>query len=362
MSKSFKVAVLSGDGIGPEVMAEALKVLDAVQAKFDVSFERTFANVGGIAIDEDGQALPEKTVDACKASDAILFGSVGGPKWETLPPDEQPERGALLPLRKIFGLFCNLRPAIIFPALTGASSLKEEVIAGGFNILVVRELTGGIYFAEPKGIEGEGGARTGFDTMKYSDAEVERISHVAFQAARKRGSKVCSIDKANVLSTSVLWREVVERVAKEYPDVELSHMYVDNAAMQLVRWPKQFDVMLCGNMFGDIISDEAAMLTGSLGMLPSASLAEGTFGMYEPSGGSAPDIAGQGIANPIAQILSASMMLRYSFGMIDAADAVDAAVEKTLNQGCRTGDIFQGLEGEKKVNTKEMGDAIIANL
>ena len=362
MSKSYKVAVLSGDGIGPEVMAEALKVLDAVQAKFDVSFERTFANVGGIAIDEDGQALPEKTVDVCKASDAILFGSVGGPKWETLPPDEQPERGALLPLRKIFGLFCNLRPAIIFPALTGASSLKEDVIAGGFNILVVRELTGGIYFAEPKGIEGEGGARTGFDTMKYSDAEVERISHVAFQAARKRGSKVCSIDKANVLSTSVLWREVVERVAKEYPDVELSHMYVDNAAMQLVRWPKQFDVMLCGNMFGDIISDEAAMLTGSLGMLPSASLAEGTFGMYEPSGGSAPDIAGQGIANPIAQILSASMMLRYSFGMIDAADAVDAAVEKTLNQGCRTGDIFQALKGEKKVNTVGMGDAIIANL
>ena len=362
MSKLFKLAVLSGDGIGPEVMAEALKVLDAVQAKYDVSFERTFANVGGIAIDDDGQALPEKTVDACKASDAILFGSVGGPKWESLPPDEQPERGALLPLRKIFGLFCNLRPAIIFPALTGASSLKEEVIAGGFNILVVRELTGGIYFAEPKGIEGEGGARTGFDTMKYSDAEVERISHVAFQAARKRGSKVCSIDKANVLSTSVLWREVVERVAKEYPDVALSHMYVDNAAMQLVRWPKQFDVMLCGNMFGDIISDEAAMLTGSLGMLPSASLAEGTFGMYEPSGGSAPDIAGQGIANPIAQILSASMMLRYSFGMIDAADAVDAAVEKTLNQGCRTGDIFQDLEGEKKLNTKEMGDAIIANL
>jgi 3-isopropylmalate dehydrogenase len=362
MSKTFKVAVLSGDGIGPEVMAEALKVLDAVQNKYDVSFERTFANVGGIAIDEDGKALPEKTVDVCKASDAILFGSVGGPKWESMPPDEQPERGALLPLRKIFGLFCNLRPAIIFPALTGASSLKEEVIDGGFNLLVVRELTGGIYFAEPKGIEGEGGARTGFDTMKYSDAEVERISHVAFQAARKRGSKVCSIDKANVLSTSVLWREVVERVAKEYPDIELSHMYVDNAAMQLVRWPKQFDVMLCGNMFGDIISDEAAMLTGSLGMLPSASLAEGTFGMYEPSGGSAPDIAGQGIANPIAQILSASMMLRYSFGMIEAADAVDAAVEKTLNQGCRTGDIFQGLEGEKKVNTVEMGNAIIANI
>ena len=362
MSKSYTVAVLSGDGIGPEVMAEALKVLDAVQDKYNVTFKRNFANVGGIAIDKDGKALPEKTVETCKASDAILFGSVGGPKWESLPPDEQPERGALLPLRKIFGLFCNLRPAIIFPALTGASSLKEEVIEGGFNLLVVRELTGGIYFAQPKGIEGEGAERTGFDTMKYSDAEVERISHVAFQAARKRDNKVCSIDKANVLSTSVLWREVVERVAREYPDVELSHMYVDNAAMQLVRWPKQFDVMLCGNMFGDIISDEAAMLTGSLGMLPSASLAEGSFGMYEPSGGSAPDIAGQGIANPIAQILSASMMLRYSFGMIEAADAIDSAVEKTLNQGYRTGDIFQGRDGEKKVNTVAMGDAIIANL
>ncbi len=362
MAKTFKVAVLPGDGIGPEVMAEALRVLDAVEAKFDARFERTFANVGGAGIDNEGKALPETTVSICKDSDAILFGSVGGPKWETLPPDEQPERGALLPLRKIFGLFCNLRPAIIFPALTGASSLKEEVISGGFDLLVVRELTGGIYFAQPKGIEGVGPERTGFDTMKYSEAEIERISHVAFQAARKRGKKVCSIDKANVLSTSVVWREVVERVSKEYPDIALSHMYVDNAAMQLVRWPKQFDVMLCGNMFGDIISDEAAMLTGSLGMLPSASLAEGTFGMYEPSGGSAPDIAGQGIANPIAQILSASMMLRYSFGMVDAADAIDAAVEKTLNDGFRTGDIFQGLEGEKKVNTKEIGDAIIARL
>jgi len=362
MASTYKVAVLPGDGIGPEVMAEALKVLDAIEQKYDVKFERTTANVGGAGIDNEGKALPDSTVEICKASDAILFGSVGGPKWESLPPDEQPERGALLPLRKIFGLFCNLRPAIIFPALTGASSLKEEVIEGGFDILVVRELTGGIYFAEPKGIEGEGAARTGFDTMKYSDAEVERITHVAFEAARKRGKKVCSIDKANVLSTSVLWREVVERVAKEYPDVELSHMYVDNAAMQLVKWPKQFDVMLCGNMFGDIISDEAAMLTGSLGMLPSASLAEGSFGMYEPSGGSAPDIAGQGIANPIAQILSASMMLRYSFGMVEAADAIDAAVEKTLNDGFRTGDIYQGTDGEQKVNTVEIGDAIIARL
>lgn len=362
MATTFKVAVLPGDGIGPEVMAEALKVLDAIEHKYDIKFERTMANVGGAGIDNEGKALPDSTVKICKASDAILFGSVGGPKWETLPPDEQPERGALLPLRKIFGLFCNLRPAIIFPALTGASSLKEEVITGGFDLLVVRELTGGIYFAQPKGIEGVGPERTGFDTMKYSEAEIERISHVAFEAARKRSKKVCSIDKANVLSTSVVWREVVERVGKQYPDVKLSHMYVDNAAMQLVRWPKQFDVMLCGNMFGDIISDEAAMLTGSLGMLPSASLAEGTFGMYEPSGGSAPDIAGQGIANPIAQILSASMMLRYSFSMVEAADALEAAVEKALNDGYRTGDIYQGKEGEIKVNTAARGEAIIARL
>lgn len=362
MAQSFKIAVLPGDGIGPEVMAEALKVLVAVEKKFAVKFDFTHANVGGAGIDLEGKALPASTVDICKASDAILFGSVGGPQWENLPPDEQPERGALLPLRKIFGLFCNLRPAVIFPALTANSSLKEEIIDGGFDILVVRELTGGIYFATPKGIEGEGTARSGFDTMRYSDAEVERISHVAFQAARKRSHKVCSIDKANVLSTSVLWREVVERVAREYPDVALSHMYVDNAAMQLCRWPKQFDVMLCGNMFGDIISDEAAMLTGSLGMLPSASIAESRFGMYEPSGGSAPDIAGQGIANPIAQILSASMMLRYSFDMIDAATAIDAAVEKTLNDGIRTADIFRNGAGEIKVNTVGMGDAIIERL
>jgi len=297
-----------------------------------------------------------------RASDAVLFGSVGGPKWEKLPPEEQPERGALLPLRKIFGLFCNLRPAIIFPALIGNSSLKAEIIDGGFDLLVVRELTGGIYFAEPKGIEGEGAQRTGFDTMKYADAEIERIAHIGFQSAQKRSGKLCSIDKANVLSTSVLWREVVERVARKYPDVALTHMYVDNAAMQLCRAPKQFDVMLCGNMFGDILSDEAAMLTGSLGMLPSASLAEGTFGLYEPSGGSAPDIAGQGIANPIAQILSAAMMLRYSFGMPDAAAAVETAVEKTLNDGFRTGDIYQGHSGEKKVNTIEIGAEIVARL
>ncbi len=362
MAQKFKVAVLPGDGIGPEVMTEALKVLDAVEKKFNVRFERTFANVGGVAIDKEGKALPQTTVDICKGSDAILFGSVGGPKWERLPPDEQPERGALLPLRKIFGLYANLRPAIIFPALTGASSLKEEVIAGGFNVLVVRELTGGIYFSQPKGIDGQGSERVGVDTMRYSVPEIERIAHVGFQAAQKRDKRLTSIDKANVLSTSVLWREIIESVAKQYPDVKLNHMYVDNAAMQLVRWPKQFDVLLCENMFGDILSDEAAMLTGSLGMLPSASLAEGTFGMYEPSGGSAPDIAGQGIANPIAQILSAAMMLRYSFAHNQAADAVEAAVEKVLDQGLRTADIFQGKAGEKKINTREMGDAIVANL
>jgi len=362
MAQTYKVAVLPGDGIGPEVMSEALRVLDAVEKRYQVTFERTHANVGGAGIDNEGKALPETTVNICKASDAILFGSVGGPKWETLPPDEQPERGALLPLRKIFGLYANLRPAIIFPSLTGASSLKEEVIQGGFNVLVIRELTGGIYFSQPKGIEGSGRDRIGVDTMRYSVPEIERITHVAFQSARKRGHKVCSIDKANVLSSSVLWREIVTTVAKEYPDVELSHMYVDNAAMQLVRWPKQFDVILCENMFGDILSDEAAMLTGSLGMLPSASLAEGTFGMYEPSGGSAPDIAGQGIANPIAQILSAGMMLRFSFGMIEAADAIDNAVAKVLDQGFRTRDIYQKKEGEKLVNTKEIGDAIIAAL
>ena len=362
MAKVFKVAVLPGDGIGPEVMAEALHVLDAIEAKYGVKFERTHANVGGAGIDREGKALPDTTINICKASDAILFGSVGGPKWETLPPDEQPERGALLPLRKIFGLYANLRPAIIFPSLTGASSLKEEVISGGFNVLVIRELTGGIYFSQPKGIDGIGRDRVGVDTMRYSVPEIERITHVAFQAARKRGKKVCSIDKANVLSTSVLWREIVTGISREYPDVELSHMYVDNAAMQLVKWPKQFDVILCENMFGDILSDEAAMLTGSLGMLPSASLAEGTFGMYEPSGGSAPDIAGQGIANPIAQILSAGMMLKFSFGMVDAADAIDKAVANVLDQGFRTRDIYQKIAGEKLVNTREMGEAIIGNL
>lgn len=362
MKKEFKLAVLPGDGIGPEVVVEALKVLDAVEQKFQVCFERRFANVGGAAIDLDGKALPEATVEICKASDAILFGSVGGPKWDNLPADERPERGALLPLRRIFGLFCNFRPAIFFPALSSASSLKEELITGGFDILVVRELTGDVYFAQPKGIEGEGSQRRGYDTMAYTDAEVERIARVAFEAARKRDKNLISIDKANVLSTSILWREVVERVSADYPDVRLSHMYVDNAAMQLVKAPKQFDVMLCPNLFGDILSDEAAMLTGSLGMLPSASLAEGSFGMYEPAGGSAPDIAGKNIANPIAQILSAAMLLRYSCALTDAADAIEKAVENCLTAGLRTQDIFQGGVGEQLVSTSAMGDAIVAEL
>lgn len=362
MTKVFKVAVLPGDGIGPEVMAEALRVLDAVEKKYAVRFERTHGNVGGAGIDIEGKALPDSTVNICKAADAILFGSVGGPKWESLPPDERPERGALLPLRQIFGLYANLRPAIIFPSMTSASALREDIVAGGFNVLVVRELTGGIYFTQPKGIEGEGRNRIGIDTLHYSVPEIERIAHVAFDAARGRSKKVCSVDKANVLSSSVLWREIVTTISREYPDVELSHMYVDNAAMQLVRWPKQFDVILCENMFGDILSDEAAMLTGSLGMLPSSSLAEGTFGMYEPSGGSAPDIAGQGIANPIAQILSTAMMLRYSFAMEGAADLIEKAVEAVLEQGFRTSDIFQNRSGERLVDTREMGDAILRRL
>jgi 3-isopropylmalate dehydrogenase len=359
MAKMFKVAVLPGDGIGPEVMDEALRVLEAIEKKYSVRFERIHANVGGAGIDNEGKALPDRTVDICRSADAILFGSVGGPKWESLPPDEQPERGALLPLRKIFGLYANLRPAIVFPSMTSASSLKGEIVAGGFNVLVVRELTGGIYFTQPKGITGEGRERIGLDTLRYSVPEIERIAHVAFDAAMKRNRKVCSVDKANVLSSSVLWREIVTGIGKDYPEVELSHMYVDNAAMQLVRKPKQFDVILCENMFGDILSDEAAMLTGSLGMLPSSSLAEGSFGMYEPSGGSAPDIAGRGIANPIAQILSVAMMLRYSFEMKEAAGTIEKAVEMALEKGYRTSDIYQKRNGERLVDTRGMGDAII---
>ncbi len=356
---SQKVAVLAGDGIGPEVMAEALKVLDAVQERFGFRLEYEAADVGGIAIDNHGHALPDSTIAVCEGSDAILFGSVGGPKWESLPPEKQPERAALLPLRKHFDLFCNLRPARVFRSLAAACPLRPDIVGEGFDILVVRELTSGIYFGRPKGREGSGPDEKAWDTMVYSRAEIERIARMAFEAARVRRNRVTSVDKANVLTTMVLWREVVTEVAADYPDVELNHIYVDNATMQLVRDPQQFDVLLCGNMFGDIISDEAAMLTGSMGMLASASLNSDRFGLYEPAGGSAPDIAGQGIANPIAQILSAAMMLRYSLDHEEAAAAIEAAVAATLDRGVMTADI---AAGGTAVTTREMGDAIIAAL
>lgn len=351
-----KIAVLAGDGIGQEVMNEALKVLEKIGEKFGHSFLFTEADIGGAGIDNHGKALPDETLRICEESDAILFGSVGGPKWEHLPPKEQPERGALLPLRKHFNLFANLRPAILYNALKSVSPLKAEIVGDGFDILVVRELTGDVYFGEPK----EKTAEKGLDTMFYTKPEVERIAHIAFQSAQKRRKKVTSVDKANVLSTSLLWREVVIEVAKQYPDVELNHLYIDNATMQLITRPRDFDVLLCGNLFGDILSDEAAQITGSIGMLASASLNENNFGLFEPSGGSAPDIAGKGIANPIAQILSAGMMLRYAFNLQKEADAIENAIQKTLNAGIRTGDIW--TEGCERVGTVEMGEAIIAEL
>jgi len=355
-----KIAVLAGDGIGPEVMAEAVKVLDAAQDKYGFSLSYEAADVGGIAIDNHGQALPQSTLNVCEASDAILFGSVGGPEWENLPPEEQPERAALLPLRKHFDLFCNLRPARVFKSLASACPLRPEIVGNGFDVLVVRELTSGIYFGEPKGREGSGANEYAFDTLVYKRSEIERITRIAFEAARLRSKKVTSVDKANVLTTMVFWREVVNEIAVDFPDVELDHIYVDNAAMQLLRWPQQFDVMLCDNMFGDIISDEAAMLTGSMGMLSSASLNSDNFGLFEPAGGSAPDIAGQGIANPIAEILSTAMMLRYSLNQNEAASAIVRAVSATLDQGIMTADI--ATEGSTTVNTREMGDAIAAAL
>ena len=352
----YKVAVLPGDGIGPEVMNEALKVLDAVSKRFKVEFDYKEALVGGAAIDERGHAFPDETKEVCDWSQAILFGAVGGPKWEELPPEEQPERAALLPLRKRYELFANLRPAIVFPPLIASSPLKDNILGKeGFDILVVRELTGGIYFGQPKGIFQENGKRKGIDTLVYYDWEIERIAKVAFDAAMKRGKKLASIDKANVLTAMVLWREIVKEVAREYPQVEVEHLLVDNAAMQLIRDPRRFDVILAGNMFGDILSDEAAMLTGSIGMLPSASLGEDK-GLYEPVHGSAPDIAGQGVANPLAMILSAAMMLRYSFNLEKAARAVEAAVVYVLEEGYRTGDLHRG-EG-KLIKTREMGDLV----
>lgn len=361
---NYKIAVLPGDGIGPEVMAEALNVLEAVSNKYDITFETNEQLVGGAAIDATGSPLPAETLEACEAADAILFGSVGGPKWENLPPDQQPERGALLPLRKHFGLFANLRPAICYPALTHASPVKEERIEGGFDVLCVRELTGGIYFGEPKSIEEVDGEKTAIDTMIYRQSEIRRIAEVAFTAAMERDKRVTSIDKANVLRNGLLWRETVESVAADYPEVSLDHLYVDNAAMQLIARPRDFDVVLAPNLFGDILSDEMAMIAGSLGMLSSASLGsrneEGTyFGMYEPSGGTAPDIAGQGIANPIAQILSAAMMLRFSFGLQEPADAIEEAVKGVIEDGLRTADIYTGDPEQTKGGTSVMGKAIV---
>ena len=355
----MKIAVLPGDGIGPEIIAEAVKVLNALGE----SFEMETAPVGGAGYEAKGHPLPEDTLKLAKEADAILFGSVGDWKYDTLARELRPEQ-AILGLRKHLSLFANLRPAICYPELTEASSLKPEIIAG-LNILIVRELNGDIYFGTPKGIRTatDGlfpGTREGFDTMRYSEPEVERIAHVAFQAAQKRNKRVCSVDKSNVLETSQLWREVMTRIAKEYPDVELSHMYVDNAAMQLVKAPKAFDVVVTGNLFGDILSDEASMLTGSIGMLPSASLDKNNKGLYEPSHGSAPDIAGKGIANPLATILSAAMMLRYSLGKAEQADRIEAAVQKVLSQGSRTGDIKTA--GCQLVGTKEMGEAVLKAL
>jgi len=367
MSRSHRITVLAGDGIGPEVMDEALRVLEAVEAKFGFTVSRTSHLVGGAAIDATGHPLPPETVAACEQADAILFGSVGGPKWESLPPDIQPERGALLPLRKHFGLFANLRPGVCLPSLTHASPVKNELIKDGFDVLCVRELTGGVYFGKPKGRHEEDGEPVALDTMIYRKSEIERIARVAFAAAMGRDKRLVSVDKANVLASSVLWREVVVEIAKEFPEVQLSHLYVDNAAMQLIRRPGDFDVLVTENLFGDILSDEMAMISGSLGMLPSASLGQRRdnglyFGMYEPSGGSAPDIAGQGVANPIAQILSLAMLLRFSLGETEAADAIDAAVAKAIDDGLRTGDIATGAEGETRVGTKAMGDAILARL
>jgi len=356
---SKKIAVLPGDGIGPEIVTEAVKVLQRLRDDFDLKIEMEEAPVGGAGYDASGHPLPEATLALAKAADAVLLGAVGGYKWESLDISVRPEKG-LLGLRSELALFSNLRPAILYKQLADASTLKPEVVAG-LDIMIVRELTGGIYFGQPRGIrELDNGERQGFNTLVYAEHEIERIAHSAFNIAMKRGKKLCSVDKANVLECTELWREVMERVAKEYPEVELSHMYVDNAAMQLVRAPKQFDVMVTTNMFGDILSDCAAMLTGSIGMLPSASLDANGKGMYEPIHGSAPDIAGQNVANPLATILSVAMMLRYSLDEAAMAERIEQAVEKVLDQGLRTADIYS--EGMQKVSTSEMGDAVVAAL
>jgi len=351
----MKIAVLPGDGIGREITAQAVRVL----RRLELPLELEEAPVGGAGYEAAGDPLPEATLRLARAADAILFGAVGGPQYDALPRDKRPERG-LLRLRKDLGLFANLRPAQVFPELAQASSLKPELVAG-LDLLIVRELTGDIYFGEPRGISSlPGGEREGVNTMRYRESEIRRIARVAFEAARRRGRRLCSVDKANVLETTELWKQVVTEVGKDFPDVQLNHMYVDNCAMQLVREPKQFDVIVTGNMFGDILSDEASMLTGSIGMLPSASLDERGKGLYEPIHGSAPDIAGKGVANPLATILSAAMMLRYSLGRAAEADRLEAAVRKVLQQGLRTADIY--TDGCRKVGTQEMGDAVVAAL
>jgi 3-isopropylmalate dehydrogenase len=354
----MKIAVLPGDGIGPEIMAQALKVLQALQTE-GLKVDMQQAPVGGAGHDAAGDPLPAATLELARKSDAILFGAVGGPKYDTLPRAMRPEQG-LLRLRKELGLFANVRPAVLYPELASASALKPEVVAG-LDIVILRELTGDIYFGQPRGERRtESGEREGFDTMRYSESEIRRIAHVGFQTARKRSCKLCSVDKANVLDTSILWRDVVTAVGREYPDVELSHMYVDNAAMQLVRAPRQFDVIVTGNMFGDILSDEASMLTGSIGMLPSASLDSRNKGLYEPIHGSAPDIAGRDVANPLATILSVAMMMRYTFNEEAVAGRIEAAVRRVLKDGWRTADIWS--DGARRVGTTQMGDAVVAAL
>jgi len=354
----MRIAILPGDGIGPEVVAEAVKVLAALK-RDGVEMQVEQAAVGGAAYDAVGDPLPAATLELARGADAVLFGAVGGPRYDTLPRAKRPEQ-ALLRLRKELNLFANFRPATVYPELADSSTVRPEVVAG-LDILILRELTGDIYFGEPRGVRrsAEGG-REGFDTMRYTDSEIRRIAHAGFRAALKRNRKLCSVDKANVLETSLLWREVMTEVAREYPSVALTHMYVDNAAMQLIRAPKQFDVIVTGNMFGDILSDEASMLTGSIGMLPSASLDERGKGLYEPIHGSAPDIAGRDLANPLAAILSAAMMLRFSLNHDAAASRIEAAVRKVLSRGYRTPDIVQ--PGTQRVGTREMGDAVVAAL
>ncbi|MGO8755368.1 MAG: 3-isopropylmalate dehydrogenase [Gallionellaceae bacterium] len=354
----MKIAVLPGDGIGAEIVAQAVKVMETLRSD-GLKMEMEYAHIGGAGYDAAGDPLPEATMKLAQQSDAVLLGAVGGYRYDTLPRPMRPEQG-LLRIRKGLNLFANLRPALLYPELASASSLRPEVVSG-LDIMILRELTGDIYFGQPRGITTlENGERLGFDTMHYSESEIRRVAHVGFRIAMKRSKKVCSVDKANVLDTSMFWREIVTDVAKEYPQVELSHMYVDNAAMQLVRAPKQFDVILTGNIFGDILSDEASMLTGSIGMLPSASLDANNKGLYEPCHGSAPDIAGKDIANPLATILSVAMMLRYTFAQEDIARRIEHAVRKVLQQGLRTADIYEA--GMQKVGTDAMGDAVVKSL